>query len=117
MAEITSVIPDPDNRKHLQLRRIGLRVIDGLAGDVGKTGEFDADVIRIGAQDGNHLILTDPTVSRRHAEITRTPEGIVLRDLGSRNGTFIGPIKIAGGVYLGEARQFKVGKTEIEYTV
>src|SRR3954453_10047098 len=31
--------------------------------------------------------IPDSTVSSRHAELTRTPEGWVIRDLGSRNGT------------------------------
>jgi transcriptional regulator with PAS, ATPase and Fis domain len=113
MSEITSVIPDEDDgRKRLHLRRIGLRVANGV--DVGATAEFDHDVIRIGAQEGNHFVLTDSTVSRRHAEITRTPEGLVLRDLGSRNGTFVGAVRIKE-VYLGDIRSFRVGRTEMEF--
>ncbi|MEQ1570981.1 MAG: sigma 54-interacting transcriptional regulator [Myxococcota bacterium] len=115
MAEITSVIPDADpNRKQIQLRRIGLRVIAGP--DLGKAAEFDHDVLRIGAADGNHFVLTDTTVSRRHAEITRTPSGLVLRDLQSRNGTFVGDMQLKE-VYLGGIRTFRVGKTEMEFTV
>lgn len=113
MQEITSVIPDPDpNRKQLRLRRIGLRVTFGP--DLGLTAEFDHDVIRIGAQEGNHFVITDSTVSRRHAEITRTAEGLVLRDLGSRNGTFVEQLRIKE-VYLGDIRAFRVGKTEIAF--
>jgi sigma-B regulation protein RsbU (phosphoserine phosphatase) len=45
------------------------------------------DRIRIGRAADNDLALPDPKLSRRHAEILRTPEGHILRDLGSRNGT------------------------------
>jgi DNA-binding NtrC family response regulator len=115
MPEITSVIPDADpNRKQLHLRRIGLKVVDGP--DQGKSAEFDHDVIRIGASEGNHFELTDATVSRRHAEITRTPDGLVLRDLGSTNGTYLGQVRIKE-VYLGENRSFRVGKTELEFAL
>ena len=31
--------------------------------------------------------IPDSTVSGRHAELTRTPDGWRIRDLGSRNGT------------------------------
>jgi hypothetical protein len=31
--------------------------------------------------------IVDPTVSSRHAELIRTDDGWVVRDLGSRNGT------------------------------
>ena len=114
MPEITSVIDVDPSRKQIHLRRIGLKVVDGP--DEGDYGEFDHDVVRIGATDGNHFILTDTTVSRRHAEITRTPDGIVLRDLGSTNGTFLGQVRIRE-VFLGENRTFRVGKTEMEFTV
>ena len=33
------------------------------------------------------MVLDDPNVSRFHAEITATPSGLTLQDLGSRNGT------------------------------
>jgi transcriptional regulator with PAS, ATPase and Fis domain len=114
MSEITSVIDVDPSRKQLHLRRIGLKVVDGP--DINQYDEFDHDVVRIGAADGNHFILTDTTVSRRHAEITRTPDGIVLRDLGSTNGTFLGQVRIKE-VFLGESRTFRVGKTEMEFTV
>jgi hypothetical protein len=45
------------------------------------------DRIRIGRAPDNDLALADPKLSRRHAEILRTPQGHILRDLGSRNGT------------------------------
>ena len=31
------------------------------------------------------VVISEPTVSRAHAELTLTPQGIVVRDLGSRN--------------------------------
>ncbi|HTL52719.1 MAG TPA: FHA domain-containing protein [Planctomycetota bacterium] len=35
------------------------------------------------------LPLPDPQLSRRHCKITHSPEGIVMEDLGSRNGTYV----------------------------
>ena len=45
------------------------------------------DVTRIGRDRGNDIVLDDPNVSRFHAEVRRTVDGLVLRDVGSRNGT------------------------------
>jgi ABC-type multidrug transport system ATPase subunit len=45
------------------------------------------DRLRIGRDDSNDLVLADPNVSRFHAEIVRSDEGVELVDLGSRNGT------------------------------
>jgi len=115
MPEITSAIPDaPPNPRQLRLRRIGLRVLEGP--DKGQTAEFDHDVVRIGTQEGNHFRLTDATVSRRHAEIARTPDGLVLRDLGSKNGTLLDRTRIKA-VFLGEERTFLVGQTEMQFTL
>jgi DNA-binding NtrC family response regulator len=44
--------------------------------------------ITIGAGRDCDLVLNDPEVSRRHAELQATPEGVRVRDLGSTNGTF-----------------------------
>ena len=44
---------------------------------VGRSGEAD-------------LVVRDLTVSRRHAQIVRMPDGFVLTDLGSTNGTWLG---------------------------
>src|SRR3954466_10289086 len=34
------------------------------------------------------VTLTDPTISRRHAELRSDDAVLMVRDLGSRNGTF-----------------------------
>jgi transcriptional regulator with GAF, ATPase, and Fis domain len=34
------------------------------------------------------VVIAEPTVSREHAELHLVPEGVAIRDLGSRNGTF-----------------------------
>ncbi len=56
----------------------------------------------VGAGSKAGLIIEDDTVSRAHAELTLTPDGVLVRDLGSRNGTFyrgqrIGSLTVAPG--------------------
>jgi pSer/pThr/pTyr-binding forkhead associated (FHA) protein len=51
-------------------------------------------------------------VSRRHAEISRTADGIVLRDLGSTNGTFVDGQRITHQV-LGPGNVVTVGRSRI----
>jgi phage tail-like protein len=46
-------------------------------------------VLTIGRTPDNDLPLPDPRVSRRHAELRQTPEGTILTDLGSANGTYV----------------------------
>src|SRR6185312_8287643 len=44
----------------------------------------------------------DLDVSSRHAAIVRKPEGFVLQDLGSRNGTFVNGQRVTGDTLLRE---------------
>ena len=64
-----------------------LEVVSG--DDRGKRIASAGALIRVGADSANDLALTDPTVGRRHLQIERTPLGLLLRDLGSRGGTWI----------------------------
>jgi hypothetical protein len=43
----------------------------------------------IGRETDSDIQIDDRQVSRRHAEITQTVEGYTIRDLGSKNGTFL----------------------------
>ncbi len=45
--------------------------------------------IIIGREAESDVQIDDRQVSRQHAEITRTKQGYTLRDLGSKNGTFL----------------------------
>jgi hypothetical protein len=50
----------------------------------------------IGRYAGNDMVVQHNEVSRRHASITREGGGFVLRDLGSRNGTFVNRRRLSG---------------------
>ena len=52
----------------------------------------------VGRAVTSDISLYDPTISRRHAELTPTAEGIRVQDLGSSNGTFINGTKIESGL-------------------
>jgi pSer/pThr/pTyr-binding forkhead associated (FHA) protein len=46
--------------------------------------------MRIGRTDDNDLVVDDLGVSRRHAELRKSPTGSYeIIDLGSHNGTFV----------------------------
>lgn len=49
-------------------------------------------------------------VSRRHAELEATPAGFTVRDGGSRNGTLLGGLPIAGKVALPERGSLALGE-------
>jgi len=50
---------------------------------------LDKEVITAGRHPESDIFLDDITVSRRHAEIRRTPNGFSVYDVGSLNGTYL----------------------------
>lgn len=50
---------------------------------------LDSDRTRAGRSPGSEIFLDDVTVSRKHAEFVRGPEGFEVRDTGSLNGTYV----------------------------
>ena len=75
------------------IQRLQARVERGL--DAGlRAASLDGKPVTVGAAPDGGLVLSDPAVSRYHLELRHTPEGISVEDLGSRNGTFLGQVRI-----------------------
>lgn len=55
---------------------------------------LDASPFTIGRQSDNQLILRDSRVSRRHAQIVTTPNGIFIEDLESLHGVRLNGTKV-----------------------
>lgn len=49
----------------------------------------DREGTSIGRHPDSHVFLDDVTVSRRHATVDRRGDDLVVRDLGSLNGTYV----------------------------
>ena len=73
----------------------------------------DSD-ISIGRNPENVLQLDDMQVSRRHAKVERTPDGCMLKDLGSGNGTFIGNRRVLEHA-LTDGEVIRVGGQHIQF--
>ncbi len=59
------------------------------------------------------LRLTDPMVSRRHASLELTDLGVLVTDLGSTNGSFLGDARVVVS-YLSPGVRLRVGATTID---
>jgi len=66
----------------------------------------------IGAHASCDLVLVDPQVSRRHAELAVVPEGIRIKDLGSTNGTWWQGTKV-GEVVVPSGATVQFGATPV----
>jgi DNA-binding NtrC family response regulator len=72
--------------------------------------------LRVGGLPSNDLQLSDPAVSGHHFELIVEQDGHRIRDLGSRNGTWIGEIRIGDALLPPKAR-LEVGDTRIALEV
>ena len=52
------------------------------------------DITQIGRHQESDILLDDITVSRRHAEVVRTSKSLIIRDLGSLNGTYVNQSRV-----------------------
>src|SRR6185369_14608179 len=53
-----------------------------------------ATPLTLGTTSSADIVICDPTVSSRHCEIFSMDGGVIVRDLGSRNGTYVGGARI-----------------------
>jgi transcriptional regulator with GAF, ATPase, and Fis domain len=66
----------------------------------------------IGSAPGAEVRVADREVSRLHAELEPTQQGTWIRDLGSRNGTFVGDLRVTAAL-LPDGARLRLGGTEL----
>jgi pSer/pThr/pTyr-binding forkhead associated (FHA) protein len=74
-------------------------------------------ITSVGRHPASDLFLDDVTVSRRHVEVRRAPEGYTLRDVGSLNGTYLNRERIEDEVPVHNGDEFQVGKLRLLFLV
>jgi len=78
----------------------------------GKSVTVDVDPIVVGRDEGAQIRLEDPEVSSIHCELRAVNEGVLVRDLGSTNGTFAGGVRIKEAI-LTQPADITVGASKI----
>ncbi len=74
----------------------------------------EKEKITIGRSKDNDLVLLDGTVSRHHAEISKSTEGYILSDLGSYNKTCLNGTPITKAL-LQHGDKIQVGNTKLSF--
>jgi transcriptional regulator with GAF, ATPase, and Fis domain len=95
-----------------RLRKAKLVVMSGPDG--GKEVEISKARCSGGRSIINDLVLQDKAVSGTHFEIAVRDDGYRLRDLNSRNGTYVAELQIRE-VYLRPGVTFRAGQTQIQF--
>lgn len=79
----------------------------------GQRWQLDKPIV-LGREQSCDVVITDRQISRFHARLTPTPEGVILEDLGSKNGThhngtsLTAPVVLQDGdfIFIAAAQQF-----------
>jgi hypothetical protein len=74
------------------------------------------DSCTLGRHRNNDVVVADAKVSSFHARIDRTPEGYVVHDLGSRNGTYLNGRRIGEGL-LTSGDELRFGTARLAYRI
>jgi pSer/pThr/pTyr-binding forkhead associated (FHA) protein len=90
-------------RLYVQEKDSELRVLD-----------LEGPVVSIGRAEDNDVVISDARSSRRHCRLSETPQGVVLEDLKSANGTLLKGKAVAQSL-LGRGDEFVVGSTHFHF--
>lgn len=74
------------------------------------------DTYTLGRHRNNDIVISDPKVSSFHARLDRSPEGFLLVDLKSRNGSYVNGEKIESAL-LNTGDEVRLGTALIAYKV
>ena len=72
------------------------------------------DVVTIGSNEQNGLVIAHPTVSRFHARIELVADGYLLTDLESTNGTYVNGVRVLSA-YLEPPARLRFGEVEVTF--
>jgi S-DNA-T family DNA segregation ATPase FtsK/SpoIIIE len=113
----------PPQARAARLGILSLHVVGGP--DAGRVVAVERGRLTIGRDPSCDLVLADPDVSRRHAEL-QVAAGISVRDLGSTNGTYLDgaalddaavPLRTGAVVRMGDSLLTLAGPTETPASV
>ena len=86
-------------------------ILDGAEG--GRRVQI-AGHLTVGRGEDAGLLIDDPEISRAHAVLVSTAEGLEIEDLGSLNGTWVNGERITSAMPLAPGDLIKVGTTRVE---
>ena len=95
--------------------RVKLKVLKGSK--AGKLLPLSGYRMVIGRDESCDLRPNTDLVSRQHCVITVTDSQVMIKDLGSRNGTYVNGARIEGELGLKAGDHLKIGPVELEVAI
>jgi DNA-binding NtrC family response regulator len=102
------------NSREIVFNKFRLEVVEGP--DRGIHVISSGDELTVGSERGNDLCLTDPAVSRHHCVVRVNEDGVLVRDLGSTNGTTLGEYRVESA-FLNPGARLRLGSSVLRFDV
>ena len=95
--------------------QVRLKVLEGS--NAGKEFKIPTPKCLIGREEGCHIRSQNEAISRRHCVIITTENEVAVRDLKSRNGTYVNDEKVAEEAVLLSGDVLRVGPLQFELLI
>ena len=93
------------------------KVVVAQGPDLGRNATIDSPTFVIGTGQAADMRLTDPAVSREHVRISLGPNGVRVRDDGSKNGTWLGGVRVSDVLLTSDTSLVVGASTTIAITI
>jgi len=80
--------------------------------EVGRIWELIQERTTVGKGEDNDVVIVDATVSRNHFSLVLSPIGVLLRDMGSTNGTFLDGARVVEA-YVHPGMEIRAGEVRL----
>jgi pSer/pThr/pTyr-binding forkhead associated (FHA) protein len=96
---------------------VGMPTAYLVTGDSDTAAHPIAHELVIGRGEQADLLLSDATVSRRHASVRQDGHTVVVTDLGSANGTYVNERPVHEGTRVEDGDVIRLGAAELRVRV
>ena len=105
MAQKKNVSPDHE------FPTITLQTGDGHGREI----VINRELMIVGREADSDIIIPETNVSRHHAAIRTTPEGVFVEDLGSVNHTYVNGKVLEGKAYVRPGDKIRIGLVTLQF--
>jgi len=74
--------------------------------------ELPNGILRVGRAPHNDIVLRDESVSAEHCELLVQGVEVIVRELGSRNGTYVNDVRVAAQSGVTRGQTLRIGRVE-----
>jgi transcriptional regulator with GAF, ATPase, and Fis domain len=96
--------------ERLKIRRLRIEVAAGP--DKGRSIALSGEPVVVGTAPDADLVLSDATVSQRHCEVIASARAVLVRDLDSTNGLYLGKLRVKEA-YWDPGAKIRAGQTQL----